>query len=317
MPLHPQAKAFLDQIAAAKAEGAPAIEEMTVEENRNALLENFKAIGGEPENVAKVEDLSIPVNGTDIDIRIYTPEGEGPFPVFVYYPGGGWVTGDLEVADSTLRTVTNVSECLVVSVHYRLAPEHKFPVAPEDCYAATKWVSENISKYNGDPERLAVGGDSAGGNLAAVVPLMAKDRGGPSIAYQYLIYPVTDFTFDTGSYRENGEGHFLETAGMHWFSDHYIDKEDRTNPYAAPLRADDLSNLPPALVITAEYDVLRDEGEEYADRLKEAGVPVERTRYDGQIHGFFWMSGIMDDARRSIEQVGNSLKKNLSYKHSS
>ena len=313
MPLHPQAKKFLEQLEAAKAAGAKSIEQMSVQENRDGLAGLYQGLVGEPQHVAAVKNVKIPVDdGAEITLRMYTPEGSGPFPVFVYYHGGGWVLGDLEVVDPILRAVTNSTECLVVSVDYRLAPEHPFPVAPEDCYAATKWVAENISAYNGDPSRIAVGGDSAGGNLAAVIPLMAKDRQGPAIAYQVLLYPGTDFSFDTQSYLVNGKGHYLETDAMHWFADQYLSQEDKLHPYASPIRAQDLSGLPPALVITAEYDVLRDEGEAYAARLREAGVPVEHTRYDGQIHGFFWMPVIMDDAKRALEQISHALKKQFS-----
>ena len=313
MPLQPQVKNLLDQITEAKATGAKAIEEMTVQENRDGLLAFYEGVVGEAKEVGKVENLTIPVDGGQIGLRLYSPKGQGPFPVFVYFHGGGWALGDLDVIDPILRSLTNSTECLVVSVDYRLAPEYKFPIPAEDCYAATKWVSENIAKYNGDPSRIAVGGDSAGGNLAAVVPLMAKDRGGPSIAYQVLLYPVINFSFNTQSYLENGKDHYLETPAMHWFANQYLNnEEDKYNPYASPLLVDDVSGLPPALIITAEYDVLRDEGEAYADRLKEAGVPVEQTRYNGQIHGFFWMPVIMDDAKRALQQITNSLNKAFS-----
>ncbi|WP_209123313.1 alpha/beta hydrolase [Alkalihalobacillus sp. BA299] len=318
MALQPQVKNLLDQIAAAMADGAPKIEEMSVQENRDGLLAFYAGVIGEPQEVAKVENINIPVEGAEIGLRIYTPKGDGPFPVFVYYHGGGWVLGDLEVVDPLLRSLTNSTECLVVSVDYRLAPENKFPVPVEDCYAATKWVSENIAKYNGDPSRIAVGGDSAGGNIAAVVPLMAKDRGGPDIAYQLLLYPVTDFRFNTQSYVDNGKGFYLEEPAMHWFADQYFSNTEveKLHPYASPLLAKDVSGLPPALVITCEYDVLRDEGEAYAERLKEAGVPVELTRYDGQIHGFLWMPVIMDDAKKGVEQIATALKKQFSSRQS-
>lgn len=313
MPLHPQAKKFLQQLEEAKAAGAKSIEQMTVQENREGLAGLYQVLVGEPQAVAAVNQVSIPVEGNaEITLRMYTPYGTGPFPVFVYYHGGGWVLGDLDVVDPILRAVTNAAECLVVSVDYRLAPENPFPVAPEDCYTATKWVAENISRYNGDPSRIAVGGDSAGGNLAAVVPLMAKDRQGPNISYQVLIYPVTDFSYQTQSYIENGKGNYLETDAMHWFANQYLKENEKLHRYASPILAPDLSGLPPALIITAEYDVLRDEGEAYAARLKEAGVPVEHTRYDGQIHGFFWMPVIMDDANRALKQISHSLKNHFS-----
>lgn len=318
MPLHSQTKQFLEQLKAAVAAGAKSIEQMTVQENRDGLAGLYQGLVGEPQEVASVNEVNIPVDdGSEITLRMYTPNGTGPFPVFVYYHGGGWVLGDLDVVDPILRAVTNSAECLVVSVDYRLAPENKFPVAPEDCYAATKWVAENISRYNGDPSRLAVGGDSAGGNLAAVVPLMAKDRQGPDIAFQVLLYPVTDFSFQSQSYKENSKGYYLETDAMHWFANHYLSENDKLHPYASPILAPDLSGLPPALIITAEYDVLRDEGEAYAKKLIEAGVPVTHTRYNGQIHGFFWMPVIMDDAKKALHQISAALKEQFSsaYNH--
>ena len=311
MAYQPAVKQLLDQINSAEGKAIP---EMTVQENREGLSAFYKDLVGEPQEVAKVENVQIPTHdGEQIGVRIYTPEGNGPFPVVVFYHGGGWVLGDLEVIDPIMRWFTNECETIVVSVDYRLAPENKFPIPAEDCYTATKWASENISKYNGDPKRLVVAGDSAGGNLAAVVPLMAKDRGGPDISLQVLLYPVTNFDTTTRSYIENGKGNYLETEAMYWFNDHYLNsEEDKKNPYAAPLQAKDLSNLPPALVFTAEYDVLRDEGKAYADRLREAGVPVTHTQFDGQIHGFFWMPVIMDDAKKAMAQIKNEMQKQFS-----
>ncbi|MFC2948048.1 alpha/beta hydrolase [Virgibacillus sediminis] len=311
MGYQPAVKKLLDQINSA--DGKP-IQEMTVEENREGLAALYADLVGEPQEVAKVENTNIPAHdGGKVGLRIYTPEGNGPFPVLVFYHGGGWVLGDLDVVDPIMRQITNETASIVVSVDYRLAPEHKFPVPAEDCYTATKWVAENIQKHNGDPKRLAVAGDSAGGNLAAVVPLMAKDRGGPAISLQILLYPVTNFDTTTTSYLENGKGNYLETDAMHWFNDQYLNsEEDKKNPYTAPLLAKDLSGLPPALIFTAEYDVLRDEGEAYAQRLKEAGVSVEHTRFDGQIHGFFWMPTIMDDAHKALAQIKKEMKKQFS-----
>ena len=309
MTLKPEIKELLDMFAAAKAAGGKSIEEMSVQENRDGLGAFYSGVVGDVQEVAKVEDVTIPVDEGEIALRLYTPEGKGPFPVIVYYHGGGWALGDLEVIDPILRSLTNAANSIVVSVDYRLSPEYKFPIPAEDCYAATKWVAENISSYNGDPRHIAVAGDSAGGNLAAVVPLMAKDRGGPHIGLQILLYPVTDFSFDTQSYIDNGKDHYLETTAMHWFAEQYLnDENEKLNPYAAPLHAQDLSGLPPALVITAEYDVLRDEGEAYAKRLAAAGVQVEQTRYEGQIHGFFWMPVITNDAKRALEQIKNALQ---------
>lgn len=302
--LDPQARFILEQLEAA---GAPAMETLTPEEAR--LSADFSALAGVPEEVGKVENRTISGPGGDIPVRIYTPAGEGPFPALVYYHGGGWVIGNLDTVEVPCRLLTNRANCVVVSVDYRLAPEHKFPAAADDANAVVKWVAENALTIGVDPKRIAVGGDSAGGNLAAVVALMARDNGGPSLVYQMLIYPVTNHSYDTDSYRENGEGYFLTKDTMVWFWNHYLrDELDSKNPYASPLLAEDLSGLPPALVITGGYDPLRDEGEAYAERLKAEGVPVEATRYDGMIHGFFWMPGVLEQGNKAIDQAANALK---------
>ena len=197
----------------------------------------------------------------------------------------------------------------MVSVDYRLAPEHKFPIPAEDCYAATRHVAENAAAFGADPDRIAVGGDSAGGNLAAAVTLMARDRGGPRLSFQLLIYPATDFAFDTSSYRANAEGFGLTRKAARWYWSQYLPRpEDGANPLASPLRAQDLRGLPPARVITAEYDPLRDEGEAYAARLRAAGVRAEVRRFDGQIHGFFSMCGIMDQGKAAIDDAAAALR---------
>ena len=263
--------------------------------------------------VAKVEDRTIPGPDGNVPVRIYTPEGGGPFPILAWYHGGGWVVGDLDGADGTARNLCVGGQCVVVSVDYRLAPETKFPGPAEDCWAATTWAVQNASSINADPSRLAVGGDSAGGNLAAAMCLMAADRGGPSIALQLLVYPVTDVAFDTVSYNENGEGYSLTKTGMQWYWDHYLSGvEDASNPYAAPLQAKSLAGQPPALVITAEYDPLRDEGEAYSKRLQEAGVETTYTLYDGVIHGFFGMSAVVDKAKLAVEEASAALRKAFS-----
>ena len=230
----------------------------------------------------------------------------------MWFHGGGWVVGDLESADGVSRHLTVGSGFVVVSVDYRLAPEAKFPGPAEDCYAATQWVAQNATSINGDGAKIAVGGDSAGGNLAAAVSLMARDRGGLSVGFQLLVYPVTDRDFSTVSYSQNGDDYQLTRDGMIWFWDHYLANDaDATNPYAAPMRAQDLGGLPPALVITAEYDPLRDEGEAFAHRLKAAGVPAACTRYDGMIHGFFGMFAAVDKGKQAIEQASAALKSAL------
>ena len=297
MPLSPLAQAFLEQCAAA---GVRPMCSLSVEEARQVSAEMFASVpAGDP--VARVEDICIPGPAHDIPVRVYTPSGEGPFPIVVYFHGGGWVVGGLDAQDADCRTMTNAVACVVVSVDYRLAPEHKFPAAAEDAYHATRWVAENSACLAGgggaggarpggagpagSGAPIAVGGMSAGGNLAAVVALMARDRGGPSLACQLLTVPVTDYSFDTDSYRRNGDDYVLTRAEMQWFWEHYLTApDDGAHPYASPLRAPDLSGLPPALVQTAEYDPLRDEGRAYADRLRAAGVPVTYRCYEGALH---------------------------------
>ena len=267
------------------------------------------ALAGEPESIARIENRTVPGPAGQIPVRIYTPVGTAPFPVLVYFHGGGWVIGNLDTHDGICRSLANRVGCLVVSVDYRLAPEHRFPAAPEDCYAATRWLAEHAGSLGGDKGRIAVGGDSAGGNLAAVVALMARDRGGPKLAFQLLVYPATDTDFETRSYRENSEGYFLTRADMVWFWNHYAPRdEDRRNPYAAPLRAASLRGLPPALVITAEFDPLCDDGNAYAARLREDGVPVRLSQQDGLIHGFFQMGAVIDRGRASVDEASRALK---------
>ncbi|MGO9058095.1 MAG: alpha/beta hydrolase [Candidatus Binataceae bacterium] len=307
MPLDQQTQALIDAMKSAGM--VLEFEKMSAPDARKAMDQMAAATRGPGEPVAKVEDRSIPGPEGKIPVRIYTPESQEPLPVLVFYHGGGWVIGSLDSHDALCRKITNAAGCAVVSVDYRLAPEAKFPAAAEDCYAATLWVAENAAALGCDPKRLAVGGDSAGGNLAAVVPLMAHDRGKPAIAYQVLMYPVTDGSLDTGSMRELAEGYFLTHGAMVWFWNHYVrDHKDRSHPYAAPINATELRNLPPALIITAEYDPLRDEGEAYAAKLRAAGVPVTCTRYDGTIHGFVSMADNLDQGKKALAQVVAGLK---------
>jgi acetyl esterase/lipase len=305
MPLHPQYEAMLAQLASA---GGPALTDMPVSAGRE-MYRMMQPVATDIE-VGKVENRTVSGPGGAIPVRIYTPKGTGPFPIFMNFHGGGWVIGDLDTADSQCRDVCNLAQCVVVSVDYRLAPEHRFPAAAEDCYAATAWAAREAKALNGDANRLAVGGDSAGGNLAAVVSLMARDRNGPKLVFQLLVYPVTDARFDTPSYRTNADGYLLTRTAMEWFWNHYAPTEkDRTNPYAAPLAAKDLTKLPPAMVLTAEFDPLRDEGEAYAKRLKEAGVRTEMIRYDGLIHGFFAMTRAVPAGRPGMEKACEALRR--------
>lgn len=305
MSLDPQAKELLDLVAAAS---APAFHEMTVPQAREAIRALF--IPNEPSlPVKSVETRVLNTKSVDLAARIYSPDGQCPLPILVYFHGGGWVIGDLETHDATCRALAIGAGCIVVAVDYRRAPEHKFPTAAEDCFAATQWVALNAASLGGDPARMAVGGDSAGGNLATVVAQMAADRGGPALRYQLLIYPVTDHSFETASYKNYADGYLLTKATMEWFWNHYLNiQSDGTNPYASPLRSQRLSQLPPAWVLTAEYDPLADEGAAYARKMNEAGVSVEHTEYKGMIHGFFSFGHILDQGRQAIADACTRLK---------
>lgn len=307
MALDPAAEMLLAQMAAAD---MPPLNEMSPEDARQAA-QGFLELAGPGEEVGDVTDRSIPGPGGDISLRLYTPADppEGPLPCVVYYHGGGWVIGDLDTLDTTLRALANEAKVKIASVGYRLSPEHKFPAPLDDCYAALVWVAEHGSEVGVDPGRLAVAGDSAGANLATAVAMRARDESGPALRQQVLVYPVTNHSFDTPSYQENGEGYLLTKDMMVWFWDHYLgDDADGQDPLASPLLAEDLSGLPPALVITAEYDPLRDEGEAYAARLADAGVPVDHSRYEGQIHAFWQMPAVFPTAHRAIAEVAGALR---------
>jgi acetyl esterase len=297
MPLDPEAQAMLDAMSSGEQVDLFSLPHTLVRENFGQMP-GGAAPGPE---VHRVENRSIPGPDGTIPIRIYTPAGSDLKPAVVFYHGGGFVLCGLDTHDSTCRELAAGADCVVVSVDYRLAPEAKFPAAPEDCYAATQWTAEHATELGVDALRIAVAGDSAGGNLAAVVTFMARERGGPALCHQLLIYPVTDFAFETNSYRDNAEGYFLTTQMMRWFWDHYLESEsDGENAFASPLRAKDLSRLPPATVLTAEFDPLRDEGCAYADRLKAAGVPTQYTNYPGVFHGFFGMTEQLPRARTAV-----------------
>ncbi|NEP45803.1 MAG: alpha/beta hydrolase [Okeania sp. SIO2H7] len=298
---------FLNKVASSK---KPPLSSQTPEQARG-LNKVFIDLSHPKETVAKVENRTIPGPGGELPVRIYTPWGEGPFPVLVYFHGGGYAIGNLEMTDSICRTLTNGAECVVVSVEYRLAPEHKFPAAIEDGYSATLWVAENATAINGDASRIAVGGESAGGNLAAVVALIARDRAKPSLIYQLLIYPVTHHgSLSTESRRLYRENYFLTADSIAWFAKQYLPAgEDGTNAYASPLLAEDLTNLPPALIITAELDPLRDEGEAYGDRLRDAGVPAKISRYPGTIHVFINVAGLLTLGQQALKEAASELKR--------
>ncbi|MCZ8521248.1 MULTISPECIES: alpha/beta hydrolase [Paenibacillus] len=286
MPIHPALERILAAMPAAGDGAPPTLAQMRAGADWQDLH------SGRRREVAATEDRRIPGPGGELPVRIYTPEGKGPFPLFLFIHGGGFVLGSIESHDSVCRSLAHASGSKVISVEYRLAPEHPFPAATEDCYAAAEWVYAHAGELDGMSGRIAIGGDSAGGNLAAAVCLMRKERGRPPLAKQLLLYPVTDFRSSEAavypSRAENGEGKMLTSGIMEMFRQSYLPAAgDAAHPHASLMGAGDLSGLPPAMVITAEYDPLRDEGEQYAARLREAGVPAETVRCDGMIHGFF------------------------------
>ena len=307
MALDPQVQTLLDLLGFNDL--AP-LETLTPEQARarsQQFAEARRQMAMEP--VDRVRDLKIPGPGGEIPLRIYSPQSSSPSPALIYFHGGGWVLGDLESHDHVCRALANRVPCTVVSVDYRLAPEHKFPAAVDDSYAATEWIAAHAQELGIDRERMAVGGDSAGGNLAALVALLARDRNGPELVYQLLIYPGTDMRMDQPSVEENADGPILTKAAMIWFVNHYLPcVEERTNPLASPLLAADLSNLPAALIITAECDPLRDEGEAYGRRLDQSGVPVEIHRYPGMPHGFFSFAAALDGGRGAIAEAAEKLR---------
>ena len=248
------------------------------------------------------EDLTIPVDGGEIPARIYAPEASGPLPVMVHFHGGGWVYLNLDTHDGYCRILANQANCAVVAVEYRKAPEFAFPTPVEDCYAALCWVSDNAADLGLDKSRMGVVGDSAGGNLSAAVTLMARDQGGPDLKLQVLTYPAVDGAMAAPSIEENAGAPLLGRQQMAWFWGHYVPKGTNVHdPRLSPLYADDLSNLPPAFISTAEFDPLRDEAEDYADKLKAAGVEVDCRRYNGVFHGFMLMAKLIPEGQQLIE----------------
>lgn len=307
MPLDPQARALLDQMAEA---GAKPFEVMSVAEGRQASV-GFKDLGGPPEDVAAVDHVFIPGPTADLPARIYRPAGagDGPLPAMMYFHGSGWVVLNIDICDAFNRAYANRAGCAVVAVNYQKAPEHKFPVPFDDCFAATEWVFANAETLGLDPARIGVSGDSAGGNLAAAVALKARDQGGPSLRCQVLVYPAVDYGWDTPSALANAEGYLLQRASMEWFWNHYVSSPaDAADPYCSPLQAPDHSGLPPALIVSAEFDPLCDDGRSYAAKLDAAGVPVKFSLYDGMIHGFLWMSGVLDQSRALVDEIGHEVR---------
>jgi acetyl esterase len=259
--------------------------------------------------LARIEELRIPVDAATIPARLYRPLLESGLPVVVYFHGGGWVTGSIDTHDFLCRQLAISSGCAVLSVGYRLAPEHPYPVPLEDCYAAVQWISGSGAQYGVDGSNLAVAGDTAGGNLAGAVAVLTRARGGASLRHQMLFYPVADTDFDNSSYRENAD-QFLSPEMMKWFWRHYLGPADAP-PLAALCRLADASALPPATILTAEYDILRDEGEAYAAKLAKAGVPTELVRAEGMIHGFISLAAIVDTAQALLDHAALRLRSAL------
>jgi acetyl esterase len=305
MSLHPGVAAWLDLT-----KDLPPVHTLPVAEVRAAGAARLKLLPPPPAVGHVAERAIAGPDGGSIPLRLYTPFGTGPFPITMFFHGGGFVIGSLDGSDAACRYLCLNSGSLVVSVDYRLAPEHRFPAAPDDCYAATLWVAQHAGEIGGDRRRIAVAGDSAGGNLAAVIALRARDEDGPKLCGQVLDCPVTDFDMTQQSYRDNGEGYFLTLDTMRWFTAHYLpEAQHRRHPHAAPLRATDFARLPPAYVVTAQYDPLRDEGEALADKLAAAGVPVVKKRYSNMIHAFpSVLLNVVPEAAEENAAIGAWLK---------
>ncbi|MEM1369616.1 MAG: alpha/beta hydrolase [Cyanobacteria bacterium P01_H01_bin.15] len=314
MPIDPQAAAFLQDLASS---GSKLIHYLPPAEARLATLSS-KERRGKPEAVARIRYEFIPGPTADLPILIYEPlesTGGNLLPGLVYFHGGGWVLNNITLLDSVSRAICNQTGCKLVAVNYQKAPEHKFPIPFDDCYASTEWVFEHADDLGIDRNRIGVIGDSAGGNLAAAVALKARDVAGPNIAYQVLIYPALQYGWDTPSAIANATGYFLERDAMKCYWNHYVrEPSDGANPYCSPLAATDHSGLPPALVVSAEFDPLCDDGKYYSDKLQQSGVPVKFSFYEGQIHGFLSMAGILNAAQTLFDEIGSEVRLNLNVR---
>jgi acetyl esterase len=303
VPLHPSAEVILPLWKEAGLDLGP---DTTPQKARAKMAAAAGALPAHP--IFKVEDRTVPGPAGEIPVRVYWPSAAGDLPVVVWFHGGGWVLGSLDTHDNHCRLLSEAVDAIVVSVDYRLAPEAKFPAAVEDCVAAWNWVNAHAPELHGDPNRIALGGDSAGGNLAAVACLIAREQRSPKPRFQLLVYPVTDYEFDRPSMLQNAEGYGLETEHMRWFFDHYARTTDDFGDWRmSPLRGQ-LHDLPPTLVVTAEYDPLRDQGEAYATRLREFGVATDVVRADGLFHGFFGMHALMPPAQESWDRAVEALR---------
>jgi len=308
MPLDPILKAFLDQMAA---QPGPKMWEMTPIDARAAMAAMMELVGPKEIVVGKVDELAIPAPHGKIAARSYAPAGStsGALPTLVYFHGGGWVIGNIDTHDGLCRVLANASKCRVISVEYRLSPESKFPGPVEDGIAAVEWIATNAAKIGVDAKHLAVGGDSAGGALAAVIAQQAKLKGGPRLAFQLLFFPVTQIGGETDSLRDFAEGFFLERKTLDWFYGHYLPSEaDRSDPRISPLAAKDFAGLPPAYVMLAGFDPLHDEGLQYAEALGEAGVEVEVADYPDMVHDFIYMPAVLPQAVVALNKACEALR---------
>jgi acetyl esterase len=313
--LDPEARAYLEATAAL---GLPPLAEQGAEGARKAARERAAELAGDLEPVARITDREVPGPAGKIAVRIYQPSAStsAPLPVLAYFHGGGWVICDLDTHESTCRALANRTGCLVVAVDYRLAPESRYPAALDDCWAVVEWLAVSGLEIGADPDRMAVGGDSAGGNLAAAVALRARERDGPRLKAQLLVYPVLDCHLESASYLANATGYGLTRDSMRWYWEQYLGEgADGMTPEASPLRAENLSGLPPALVITCEYDPLLDEGVAYARKLAVAGVRVEHLNEPGMIHGYIRMGGVIGRARKSWDDSARFLRGELAAGH--
>ena len=307
--IDPEARAYLDATAAL---GLPPLAEQGPVEARRLNSTRAPSLAGELEDVALIEDGSLPGPSGQIPFRRYSPAPDRKLPSLLYLHGGGWVVGDLDTHDSVCRALARRTECVVLALDYRLAPENRCPAAVEDAWAGLEWLHHHARQVGADPDRIAVGGDSAGGNLAAVLSLRARDRGGPRIAAQVLIYPVTDCDFNTTSYREAATGYGLTSVSMAWYWDQYVaEPERRVHPDASPMRARDHGGLAPALIITCELDPLASEGIAYAEQLRKSGVKVEHVHELGMIHGYIRMAGVTSRTRKSWDECASFLRREL------
>jgi acetyl esterase len=308
MPLDPVLKAFLDQVAAM---GGPKTWEMQPSEAREAFAALMQLAGPKDVPIGKVANIAIPAAHGDIAARSYSPVASGgdALPTLVFFHGGGWVIGNIDTHDGLCRMIANGSGCRVISVEYRLSPESKFPGPVEDAVGAVEWIEKNASQLGVDANRLAVGGDSAGGDLAAVVAQVAKAKGGPKLAYQMLLFPVTQIGDETTSLREYAEGYFLERRTLDWFYGHYLPTDaDRKDPRISPLAAKDVSGLPPAYIMLAGFDPLHDEGLAYAEKLRGAGVSVAVADYPDMVHDFIYLQAVLPQAAEALNTAAKALK---------